>query len=227
MVWHNLTHYWRQWRTSGHVGQPRSLVDQIPGVETHRAVYLSALDLKGEHGADAQPYEPISDEAFVSMVDALPIEPADYTFVDLGSGKGRALLLAARAGFGRIIGVEYSSDLHEHAQRNMAAAHGHWPGVGRIELVHGDASEFVPPCAPTVCFLFNPFGPSVMSKVIDTWSRHIGMGKDDVWVVYGNPTQRGLFSRSAAFDEYVHIAGFVVYRRVSPSSAQAQTGGAP
>lgn len=213
LVVHNLRHYWRQWRSSGRVGQPRSAVDGIPGVETHRAVYLSALGFEGSHAEEAQPYEPISDTDFQAMVGALPIEPRQFTFVDLGSGKGRALLLAVRAGFRRAIGVEYSGELHRIAQRNLAAARDHWPGVDRIELVCGDAGAFTPPASPTVCYLFNPFGAGVMAQVIETWTRHLASHADDLWVAYANPTQRALFDGSSSFVYQFTVSGIVVYRR--------------
>lgn len=213
MIVHNLRHYGRQWISGSRVGQPRSVVDSIPGVETHRAVYLTALGFTGLSGVDAQPYEPVTDDDFQAMVNALPIEPERFTFVDLGSGKGRALLLAVRSGFMRVIGVEFSPELHGVAQRNLAAARPHWPHVGRIELVCGDAAEYVPPAAPVVCYLFNPFGANVMSRVIDTWTRNIASHSHDLWVVYRNPTQGALFEASEAFQLQFSVAGFAVFRR--------------
>jgi SAM-dependent methyltransferase len=188
-------------------------VDAIPGVETHRAVYLSALGLQGESGDDAQPYEPISDEDFEAVIGSLAIEPSRFTFIDLGSGKGRALLLAARLGFARIVGIEYSRDLHLVAQRNLDAARAHWPNVDRIELRCEDAADFDPPPEPVICFLFNPFGGSVMRRVISRWVGALSRHDKDLWIVYANPTQRPILDGSQALAWRFNAMGCAVFRR--------------
>lgn len=213
MIFVNVRHYWRRLMSTGSIAHARSAVDRIPGVETHHAVYLSELALAGPHGDEARPYEPIAEVDFDAVMGALPIDPHRYTFVDLGSGKGRALLLAARAGFGRVIGVEYSVDLHRSAQRNLESARPHWPNVAHIELVCGDAASFVPPDGPTICYMYNPFGAVVMSEVLDRWTRHLASHGDDVWIVYGNPEQLALVQRSTAFEQQGTVAGFAMFRR--------------
>jgi SAM-dependent methyltransferase len=213
LIVHNLRFYWKQYRTIGRAGMAKSEVDDIPGVETHRAVYLTALNFTGSSADDANPYEPIVDADFFAVIAALPVSVSDLTFVDLGSGKGRALFLAAKAGFKRIIGVEYSEDLHRAAQQNMVAAKGHWPGVDRIELVCADAAEYELPSGPFVCYLYNPFGSSVMSKVIAKLVRNISAHQHEVWLVYGNPTQSKLFEAETAFQRAFVLCDHVVYSR--------------
>jgi hypothetical protein len=54
------------------------------------------------------------------MLRDLPIpDVSGYTFIDMGSGKGRMLLLAAEPPFRRIIGVEFASDLDALARSNV------------------------------------------------------------------------------------------------------------
>jgi predicted RNA methylase len=213
LIVHNLRHYTRHWMRHRSFAVPPSSVDRIPGVETQRDVSLGALGYSGPVGADAEPYQAIEEDQFRSVMAALPIRPADHAFVDLGSGKGRALLLAAQLGFKSITGVEYSADLHRAAQRNMAAARGEWPNVERIALVCGDASQHPPPAEPVVCYLYNPFGAGVMRQVIDTWARAMASHGHDVWVVYSNPTQLNLFMGEPAFEHQFTTAGTAVFRR--------------
>src|SRR5262245_6350419 len=54
-------------------------------------------------------------EEFERGLRALPARHEDLTFVDLGSGKGKALFLAAAYPFRRIVGVELSPRLHRIA----------------------------------------------------------------------------------------------------------------
>jgi predicted RNA methylase len=216
LVVHNLQYYARHWWRHGSFATPRSSVDHIPGVETHKAVYLSELGFRGAVGDSAEPYMPIDEAEFRTVMEALPITIADYAFVDLGSGKGRALLLAAQLGFKTITGVEFSEDLHRAAARNMAAARGKWPNAERIELVCGDAAQFTPPTLPVVCYLYNPFGASVMREVIDAWTHAMSAHSLDVWIVYSNPTQQELFKSEPQFEHFFTRKGTAVFRRSGP-----------
>ncbi len=91
----------------------------------------------------------------------------------MGSGKGRALLLAKQAGFGRVIGVEFAEELHTVAASNAQAAAKH--GLP-IETYLGDAGAFEFPDEPLVVHFFNPFHDPVMVRVIenltDSYKRH-------------------------------------------------------
>ena len=51
-------------------------------------------------------YQPTEPALFHEMLAALNITFEDFTFIDLGSGKGRALLMASDYPFLRIVGVE-------------------------------------------------------------------------------------------------------------------------
>lgn len=70
------------------------------------------------------PYQPTEKALFHEMVDALAhhadLDFAEFTFVDLGSGKGRALLMASDYPFRRIVGVELLPALHQIAELNLA-----------------------------------------------------------------------------------------------------------
>jgi len=57
-------------------------------------------------------YQPTDPALFREMMASLPIEFNEFTFVDLGSGKGRTLLMASEYPFKKIVGVELIADLH-------------------------------------------------------------------------------------------------------------------
>ena len=58
---------------------------------------------------DAMHYMGVSPRIFRKLVRDLGVAPADYTFVDLGCGKGAALLMAADQGFASVVGVELNA----------------------------------------------------------------------------------------------------------------------
>jgi SAM-dependent methyltransferase len=111
---------------------------------------------------------------FDDAIAHLPIDPSQYTFIDLGSGKGRALILAFKNGFRRVVGVEFSAELCAVARRNLAAT-----GVN-AEVVYQSASDYLFPDEPTVIFLYNPFRPAVLVPVLKRL--HPG-----TWIIYVNP----------------------------------------
>lgn len=224
LVWHNIRYHAKRLFSPIAAAPASSSVDQIPGVETHHRVQASALGLINENSPSANAYQPIAESTFNAALRSLPLKPADFNFVDLGSGKGRALLLAAGFDFRRIVGVEYSGELHRQAQKNLDAARGVWPRTDRIELVHGDAITYVPPDAPTVLFLYNPFGPKVMAGVLVNWSRWMDTHDHDVWVVYATPAESALFAQNAHFQHVATLADCAVYRRQRRAAAPAVLG---
>jgi predicted RNA methylase len=109
--------------------------------------------------------------------------PSQWTFVDLGSGKGRVVILAALAGFGRVIGVEMGANLHQSAEGNLRQ-------LGRsgqdlpVTLVHGDATQFEFPAAPTICFLNNPFDADLMAALLDNLEQSLRAFPRSMTLIY-------------------------------------------
>lgn len=213
LLLYNINYHGKRLLSKNLRGQDRSSVDDIPGVETHRSVSLSALGTINDNSKGAQPYQPISESAFNAIVKTLPFHPAELAFVDLGSGKGRALLLAAKAGFKSVVGVEFSEELHQAATRNMAAAHGHVQHVEKIQLIHGDAVAYEPPREAAVLYLYNPFDASVMKPVVDKWCKSMQQHSHAVWVIYVNPVEQALFADSPEFRLFSSSAGVAIFYR--------------
>lgn len=119
-----------------------------------------------------------------------PAAPLDsYTFIDLGAGMGRALLLAAEYPFRKAIGVEMHPYLAGIARRNLAV----WRASGRaltpLRVVCRDAAEFPLPPGPCVVFLFNPFGAPVLRRVLRAWARSLAGREGQVDILYVNNEQ--------------------------------------
>jgi SAM-dependent methyltransferase len=119
---------------------------------------------------------------------AVPRDPEHFTFVDMGSGKGRVLLFAAQHGFSRVIGVEFAEELHLRALENAHAAEGHGPA---FEPVLGDAGAFEFPLEPLVVHFNNPFLEPVMVRVLANLTRSYESKPRPVVVVYQQMTVEG------------------------------------
>ncbi len=104
-------------------------------------------------------------------------------FVDLGSGKGAAVIHARSLGFKKCLGVEFATEFHNRAEKNIKKM-----GVDEVVLLNIDAAEFTPPKDTTLIFLFNPFDMTVMKKV----AANISKAKKDFinpcFLIYVNPT---------------------------------------
>jgi len=87
------------------------------------------------------------------------------TFVDYGSGKGRVLFLAALHGFDRVIGVEYSEELHNAALENCRKF-SRTDLVDRIEPVLMDAADFRIPETDCLLNFYNPLPSDIFNKVM-------------------------------------------------------------
>jgi len=88
---------------------------------------------------------------FEQIMQALPIRFEDFIFIDLGSGKGRSLMLASDYPFRRIVGVEYLPELHRSAELNLGRYSGENQKCRRIECVCQDARDFDFPTRRPCC----------------------------------------------------------------------------
>jgi SAM-dependent methyltransferase len=129
-----------------------------------------------------------------------PVAPIDeFTFVDLGAGMGRALLLAAEFPFRAVVGVELNPTLARIGRKNMAL----WRAAGRarssMRMVCRDAAEFKLPAGPCVVFLFNPFGAPVLRRLLASWSRTFAGREGQLDILYVNNEQEHVLEQQAGF----------------------------
>lgn len=121
---------------------------------------------------------------------AAPI--VETTFVDLGAGMGRAVLLASALGFKAVVGVELHAVLAGIARKNV----GIWRATGRerasVRIVEGDAVGFVLPDGPLLVFMFNPFGAPVMRRLMKSWRNTLAARAGDVDLLYVNNEQESV-----------------------------------
>lgn len=156
--------------------------DRRHGVDTHLDVALSDLRIDSPNKHLGKRYHATPPVSFRRILHRLRIDFADYTFIDMGSGKGRTLLLASDLPFKRVIGVEFGEELHRHAQRNIQlykAGHG-----ARSVSLHMDATQFVFPDGPLVIYLFNPFHGAVLRQVLANIVQAASTSKRKIFIVY-------------------------------------------
>ena len=123
-----------------------------------------------------------------------PLE--NYSFIDLGCGKGRAVLMASEYGFREVVGVELHPWLAGIAEANVAA----WTAAGRavcpVRIVCQDATEFVFPDGACLLYLFNPFAAPVMKQLIERIEADFAERPGLLDLIYFNP-EAGAVARGA------------------------------
>jgi SAM-dependent methyltransferase len=151
------------------------------------------------------PYQPTESALFHEMIEGLRqqshLDFHDFVFVDLGSGKGRTLLMASDYPFRRIVGVELLPALHQAAQENPRKYKSEAQKCFALESVCADATEFSFPAEPTVLYLFNPFPEAGLRRVIANLERSLDEHPRPVYVLYHNPLLEQVLSGSAAISK--------------------------
>ena len=166
-------------------------------------------------GVFHSPYQPTESVLFHEMIAALVQQARfdfhGFTFIDLGSGKGRTLLMASDYPFRRIVGVERLPALHQAARENLAKYENSSQQCFAIQAICGDAIEFPFPDEPILLFLFNPFPESGLRRVIGNLERSLLAHPRTVFVLYHNPLLEHVLSESAALEKIGGTHQYSIY----------------
>jgi SAM-dependent methyltransferase len=172
--------------------------DRRHHVDTFEAVplaNLTILDKNFDYKQDKRRYEQTSVIVFRRVISTLPIMHNEYVFVDFGSGKGKALLMASEYKFKKIVGVEFAEELHRIAEKNLLAYSNANQRCYDIELVLGDAADLDIPEEKCVFYVHNPFrgAEHVLAKIISNIYASYRANPRSMYLVYVNPISQSLF----------------------------------
>lgn len=157
-------------------------------------------------------YQPIEPALFHAMVAGLAIDYRQFTFIDIGSGKARALLMAAEYPFRRIVGVEVLPELHRIAEENVRSYANPRQQCRAIELVCADAEQFAFPPEPSVVYLFHPLHPPALARLVSRLEESVRKSPRPIFIVYANPLEERLLARSGVFRKVDGTQQYCVYR---------------
>jgi SAM-dependent methyltransferase len=166
-------------------------------------------------GAFHSPYQPTEAALFHEMIEALRKQSQsdfhDFVFLDLGSGKGRTLLMAADYPFRRIVGVELLPTLHQAAQENLSKYRSESQKCFSLESICADATDFPLPVEPIVLYLFNPFPEAGLKRVIANLEQSLREHPRVVYVLYHNPLLEHVLVESAALKKIGGTHQYAIY----------------
>jgi hypothetical protein len=141
-------------------------------------------------------YQPTDPAGFHTMMAAVPVDISGFTFIDLGSGKGRTLMMASEYPFARILGVELLPELNRVACENLRIFKNEKQRCFAMESICSDARVFEFPPESTVLYLFNPLSESGLSTVIGNLEASARNSPRPLVVLYYNPVHEHILSGS-------------------------------
>lgn len=193
------------------LGYREWLKERELGINTLGTSMPQDRTLSCDDGGGGHLYQPSSSVLFQKAIKALPVSPGGRVLLDVGSGKGRALILAAQAGFSKVIGIEYATELNDMAHVNIEKVRSRFPDTV-FELHDGDATDFGLPADVDVIYLFNPFDEQTLLK----WSATIAQQlQRPIHVIYMHPVfAEALTSSHPTLLEIYHSPDdeFIIYR---------------
>jgi SAM-dependent methyltransferase len=207
------------------------LFDRRRGIRTRGFVRNDRILAPVSVGGDPCFYQPIGLSPLRRLVSTIPLEPATTTFVDLGAGRGRAVILAAELGFGHVFGVELDTELAaegaDNVRRWRAGRRGRSAAGQTVEIVQGDAADCPLPEGPLLIALFNSFGATTLRLFLEHLCDQRTGIPDPVFFAYINPVHEEVFEAFVRLVPHSRAAGWSVFRLepevLSVGSAQPAT----
>lgn len=152
------------------------------GTDTAAVVQTPLLDIPAQVKALAHEYRASKAAPMRKLLEAAEL-PENKVFLDMGCGKGKALMIAADYGCQKLIGVEYSPTLCERARDNLQARLKNRPEVA-FEVVQGDAAEYEFRDDENVIYFYNPFAAPIARSVLRSLERSLQRVPRQVWLLY-------------------------------------------
>lgn len=180
-------------RAQGLIPTLKSLLDRAQtrwsewqlGIGTDAIIELSALGLDDP---DWKGYAATRYGAIRKIVRTIRIDPKQHVFLDYGAGMGRAMILAARLPFRRVLGVELSPQLAEKATRNFLRCKRKLR-CQNLDIFVGDAAAYSVPNDVTIVYFFNPFSGATLRSVLQNLRQSLRAAPRDLWVICNLPDE--------------------------------------
>jgi SAM-dependent methyltransferase len=162
--------------------------DRQHGIETSKRVHLTDLKVESPNWIYSDGYWPTPPEVFQDALSAVNSNHENLVFIDFGSGKGRVLLMASEFPFRKIIGVEFSRELHEIAEQNILHYQSATQKCRDITSICADFTQFPIPPDPLFVFLYNPSSQAITSALARNIAQSLREHPRELLVLYVTPT---------------------------------------
>ena len=203
------------------------LIDEMKGeakYDLHTTGFnkVERSKLKGPAALDAHPYMPSNYVLLERLYKKINRFGHNRTFLDIGCGKGRAMLVAAHFGFKEIYGIEVVESYCSHLQQHINKVALNYPDAS-FKVICSDAAYYEIPDHMQTIFFYNPFKEVVMSMVLKNIMNSLNRHPRNLFIIYLNPSHIKLFY-NAGFTEifrttrFSHLKASILIHRHSESS---------
>lgn len=175
------------------------------GLKTTKNVPLHEMHVPATTKKNARKYQGTPYKILHKIMSFCRDHYPHHDFIDIGSGKGRSLFMAASYGRKNVGGIEFSKKLCEIAKKNSKSFSSRFPQLKTWpNLWHADATTFDYPDTPTLYFLFNPFDTYILNIVLD---KILKDNHQDNIVIYVNPIRSHVLEKKGfqCFKHHRHI----------------------
>jgi 16S rRNA G966 N2-methylase RsmD len=153
-------------------------------MEKIQGVDFSIVTLPEEVGLDSQTVHrssPSGNLHLTNLLKDIGITESD-SIIDIGAGKGSAMLAMSNFPFAMVDGVELSEHLANIARRNFGKLK-----MGKCHVYTGDAVTFQHYCHYNMFYLYNPFPCEIMARVLDNICRSTKDSNREILIIYNTP----------------------------------------
>jgi SAM-dependent methyltransferase len=165
--------------------------EKIRGLDfTMRDYSLNQSDGKGGYLSG---YTVTPEKHLRKVLDEINTSPRS-AFIDIGSGKGFAQVLARQYGFKDVAGIEYSERLCDIARQNMKRLK-----LEDVDVFCCDAAKFEGYDKYDVFYFANPFGMDLFCKVMKKIEASLGQNPRGISIAYYHPVCEEYFENSSLF----------------------------
>lgn len=162
-------------------------------------------------------YQATKAQPLVTLFELLNLS-RESTFVDCSSDKGRVLLIAARHGFRRVRGIEFSNELCNICGSNVQQFRRWLGGTSTIAVIEADATRYEYPPDEGVYFMYHPFDVATLGRVLQRIADSRRASPRKLTLIYNVPVHHQVVLSSGLFASWKahELPGgrFIVYETV-------------
>lgn len=161
------------------------------GSNTFVPVELKNLTITNGERKKASRYEAVSFYMLEKLLSAFQKVSALTSIVDLGSGKGRVLMVAPHFGFTDITGIDFAKELCLQANMNMREKEKEFPNI-RWRVINENVENYDIGGSDSVFFMFNPFTEVVLKGFLEKLDRSCHEFPRRIYFLYASPQHQQL-----------------------------------
>jgi SAM-dependent methyltransferase len=180
--------------------------DQLYGTDTGGLIPRAGLVTGHPNDLHITAYYAVAQSILDTLIElwmrSPPLYEIDrYTFLDIGAGKGRALLAASLHPFREAVGIELNPTMAAIARANIRIFQDspNASPLAPLTLLEADALEAPLPSTPTLGFMFHPFEAPVLRRFLARVEQHYQDRPGSFDLLYVNAEHAAVLDRNPAF----------------------------